>query len=68
MNTGNYIFKNKLGSAFLFCACDVHANCIITLQLKQKNRGKYTGFPHTASHKNAAHTLHINQTSVLTCH
>jgi len=32
----------------------------------KKSRGKYTGFPHTASLKNALHTLHINQTSVLT--
>jgi hypothetical protein len=35
---------------------------------KEKNRGKYTGFPHTAGLKKAAHTLHTNQMSALTCH
>jgi len=59
-----------LKQSFLFCACEVYAIVRPTKANRKKNRGKYTGFPHTASLKNAAHTstLHINQMSVLTCH
>ena len=70
MNTSNYTFiKTKHGfenrpSYFVQARFMLIVSSLSTKA--KKNRGKCTGFPHTASLKNAAHTLHINQMSVLT--